>query len=198
MSTALWLLVIQGTLGALDTLYYHEWRARLPAGLPGTRPELLLHASRDFLYALLFGSLPWVAWRGAWAAVLGLVIATEIGITLADFVIEDRVRKPLGGVFPGERCMHTVMAILYGAVLAHLVPVLLEAWRLPTGLVLESAPVPEALRAVLSLMAVGVLGSGVRDMYAALGLPGGHWPWPVAPPLKPAQEAQEASGLSAR
>jgi hypothetical protein len=198
MSTALWLLVIQGTLGALDTLYYHEWRARLPAGLPGTRPELLLHASRDFLYALLFGSLPWVAWRGAWAAVLGLVIATEIGITLADFVIEDRVRKPLGGVFPGERCMHTVMAILYGAVLAHLVPVLLEAWRLPTGLVLEPAPVPEALRTVLSLMAVGVLGSGVRDVYAALGLPGGHWPWPVAPPLKPAQETQEASGLSAR
>jgi len=192
---ALWLFVAQGVLGAFDTLYYHEWRARLPAGLPGTRPELLLHASRDFLYALLFGSLPWVAWRGAWAAVLGLVIATEIGITLADFVIEDRVRKPLGGVFPGERCMHTVMAILYGAVLAHLVPVLLEAGQLPTGLVLEPAPVPDALRGVLSLMAVGVLGSGVRDLYAALGLPGGHWPWPVA---RKAPEAPDAPSLSAR
>jgi hypothetical protein len=180
MSTALWLLAIQGTLGALDTLYYHEWRARLPAGVPGTRPELLLHAARDLLYALLFGSLPWVAWRGVWAAVLGLIIATEIVITLADFVVEDRVRQPLGGVFPGERCMHTVMAILYGAVLAHLVPVLLAAWQLPTGLVLEPAPVPEVLRAVLSLMALGVLGSGARDFYAALGMPGGHWPWPVA------------------
>ncbi|WP_224240470.1 hypothetical protein [Hyalangium gracile] len=189
MSTALWLLAIQGALGAFDTLYYHEWRARLPAGVPGTRPELLLHAARDFLYALLFGSLPWVAWRGAWAGVLGLVIAAEIVITLADFVVEDRVRQPLGGVYPGERCMHTVMAILYGAVLAHLVPVLLEAWRLPTGLVVEPAPVPEALRAVLSLMAVGVLGSGVRDVYAALALPRGHWPWPVAAPLKPSASA---------
>jgi hypothetical protein len=183
MSTALWLLALQGVLGALDTIYYHEWRARLPAGLPGTRPELLLHAARDFLYALLFGSLPWVAWRGAWAAVLGLVISTEIVITLADFVVEDRVRKPLGGVFPGERCMHTVMAILYGAVLAHLAPALLEAWRLPTALALEPVAVPEALRVALGLMAAGVFCSGVRDLYAALGLPGGHWPWPEAPRL---------------
>ena len=27
MTWALWLLMIQGILGALDTLYYHEWRA---------------------------------------------------------------------------------------------------------------------------------------------------------------------------
>jgi hypothetical protein len=180
MSAVLWLLAIQGALGAFDTLYYHEWRARLPAGVPGTRPELMLHAVRDFFYALLFGSLPWVAWRGAWAAVLAIIIVAEIGITLADFVVEDRVRKPLGGVFPGERCTHAVMGILYGGVLAHLAPVLLAAWKLPTALALDPAPVPEGLRVVLSLMAVGVFCSGVRDLYAALGLPGGHWPWRVA------------------
>jgi hypothetical protein len=190
MSTALWLLAIQGVLGALDTLYYHEWRARLPAGVPGTRPELLLHAARDFLYAVLFGSLPWVAWRGGWAVVLGLIIAAEIVITLADFVVEDRVRQPLGGVFPGERCMHTVMAILYGAALAYLVPELWAGWQRPTALVIEPAAVPESLRTVLSLMAVGVFGSGVRDLYAALQLPGGHWPWPVA-------EASQRTGQSA-
>ena len=181
MSAVLWLLAIQGALGAFDTLYYHEWRARLPAGVPGTRPELMLHAVRDFFYALLFGSLPWVAWRGVWAAVLAIIIVTEIGITLADFVVEDRVRKPLGGVFPGERCTHAVMGILYGGVLAYLAPVLFAAWQLPTALAVEPAPVPEGLRVVLSLMAVGVLCSGVRDFYAALGLPGGHWPWRVAP-----------------
>lgn len=179
MSTVLWLLAIQGALGAFDTLYYHEWRARLPAGVPGTRPELLLHAARDFLYALLFGSLPWVQWRGAWAGVLALVIAAEVVITLADFVVEDRVRQPLGGVFPGERCMHTVMAILYGAVLAHLVPEVLAWGRLPSGFAVSPVPVPEALRWTLTLMAAGVLGSGVRDLYAAFGLPGGRWPWPA-------------------
>jgi hypothetical protein len=31
MTTALWLMAIQGAIGAFDTLYYHEWRARLPA-----------------------------------------------------------------------------------------------------------------------------------------------------------------------
>ena len=31
MTWALWLLMLQGILGALDTLYYHEWRARLVA-----------------------------------------------------------------------------------------------------------------------------------------------------------------------
>ena len=182
MSTVLWLLVVQGALGAFDTLYYHEWRARLPAGVPGTRPELLLHAARDVLYALLFGSLPWLEWRGAWAVGLALVIAAEIVITLADFVVEDRVRQPLGGVFPGERCMHTVMAILYGAVLAHLIPVLLAWGHLPTQLAVAPAPVPDALRHVLNLMAVGVLASGARDLYAALQLPRGRWPWPAVEP----------------
>jgi len=60
ITTALWLLVAQGVLGAFDTLYYHEWRARLPAGGAQSRPELLLHASRDFVYAALFGTLGWV------------------------------------------------------------------------------------------------------------------------------------------
>ncbi len=142
MTTALWLLFVQGVLGAFDTLYYHEWRARLPARVPGTRPELLLHAARDFFYALLFGTLPWLAWRGAWASVLGLIIAVEIFITLADFVVEDTVRRPLGGVFPGERCTHAIMGILYGAVLAHLVPEVLAWTRLPTGLVVAPRPSP--------------------------------------------------------
>ena len=179
MSTALWLLAFQGALGALDTLYYHEWKARLPARVPGTTPELRLHAARDFLYALLFGSLPWLAWRGVWAAVLALVVATEIVITLADFVVEDRVREPLGGVFPGERCMHAVMALLYGAVLAHLVPEMLAWWHEPTALAWAPASIPEPLRALLGLMALGVFGSGCRDAYATLQRPGGHWPWPA-------------------
>ncbi|MBM7113803.1 hypothetical protein [Archangium primigenium] len=178
MITALWLFAIQGVLGAFDTLYYHEWKARLPAHVPGARPELLLHAARDFFYALLFATLPWIAWRGAWAAVLGAVIVAEIGITLADFVVEDRVRAPLGGVYPGERCTHAVMALLYGAVLAHVVPELLANGQLPTALALAPVPIPEGLRVVLGLMAVGVFGSGARDLYAALRLPGGHWPWP--------------------
>ena len=56
--TALWLLAIQGAIGAFDTLYYHEWRARLPARGSIAAPELRLHAARDFLYTVIFGTLP--------------------------------------------------------------------------------------------------------------------------------------------
>lgn len=146
MTTALWLLAIQGVIGAFDTLYYHEWRARLPGRGPGTAPELKLHAVRDFLYAALFGTLPWLAWQGLWAALLAAVLLTEIVLTLADFVVEIRVRKPLGDVYSGERVTHAVMGILYGAMVANLLPVLWHWRSLPTALAPAEAAVPDPLR----------------------------------------------------
>jgi len=177
MTIALWLLTVQGLIGAFDTLYYHEWRARL-AGL-GARaaPELRLHALRDFLYALLFAALPWLAWHGLWTVVLAAVLMSEIVLTLSDFVVEMRVRKPLGDVYAGERITHAVMGIIYGAMVANLLPVLWHWWSLPTALVPAEAAVPEVVRWSMALMAAGVFLSGVRDLYAALGMPHGGWPW---------------------
>jgi len=177
MTAALWLLAVQGIIGAFDTLYYHEWRARLPGGGSGTALELKLHAARDFLYAVLFGTLPHLAWQGQWAIVLAAVLLTEILLTLTDFVIERRVRKPLGDVHGGERVTHAVMGIIYGAMLANLLPVLWRWWSLPTALAPIVQPSPEPLRWGLSVMAFGVFFSGVRDLYAAFGMPYGWWPW---------------------
>src|SRR5207249_3836339 len=101
----------------------------------------------------------------------------EIMLTLADFVVEIRVRKALGDVYGGERITHAVMGILYGAMVANLLPLLGDWWFRPTALVATPAPVPEALRWGLTAMAVGVFLSGVRDLYAALGMPRGGWPW---------------------
>jgi hypothetical protein len=188
METAFTLLALQGVIGAFDTLYYHEWRARLPARGRQSAPELYLHACRSILYAVLFGSLPWVAWHGAWLLALAAVIVAEIVLTLWDFVVEIRVRKMLGDVYAGERVTHAVMGILYGAMLAFLSPAL-AAWReQPTALVIGAAPVAPWLRWSLSVMAAGVLASGLRDLYAAIGLPRGNWPWPMdAPPAEPAR-----------
>ncbi|HEX8190153.1 MAG TPA: hypothetical protein VF586_17485 [Pyrinomonadaceae bacterium] len=176
MTTALWLLAAQGVIGAFDTVYYHELRARLPA-LPGARPELRLHALRALVYAVLFALLPRVEWRGAWAYALGALLAAEIFITLRDFVIEDEVRAPLGGVFAGERTTHTVMAIIYGAMLANLLPAVLGWRRAATALAPHGGAVPAGLVWLLTLMSAGVALSGLRDAYAALGLPKGGWPW---------------------
>ena len=182
MTTALWLLAIQGIVGGFDTLYYHEWRARLPGRGSVAIPELKLHAMRDFLYALLFGTLPWLAWQGPWAVVLAAVLLTEIALTLADFVVEIRVRKSLGGVTGGERVTHAVMGIIYGAMLANLLPVLWHWWSLPGAIAPTVVAVPEPLLWGLEVMAAGVVLSGARDLYAALGMPHGGWPWTVGLP----------------
>jgi len=177
MTVALWLLALQGVIGAFDTIYYHEWRARLPARGRLAASELKLHAARDFFYAVLFATLPWLAWQGAWVLALAAVIVAEIILTLTDFVVEITVRKQLGDVYGGERVTHAIMGILYGAMAANLIPVLLHWWTLPTSLPLDPPPVSSALRWTLTTMAAGVLASGLRDLYAALELPHGAWPW---------------------
>jgi hypothetical protein len=55
--------------------------------------------------------------------------------------------------------------------------VLAKAWTLRSGLVAAPAAVPDLLRWTLTVMGAGVVLSGLRDLYAALGLPGGGWPW---------------------
>jgi hypothetical protein len=177
ISTALWLLAVQGIIGAFDTLYYHEWRARLAARSAIAAPELKLHAARDVLYAVLFATLPWVAWQGAWAVVLVAILVAEIVLTLADFVTEIAVRRSLGDVYAGERVTHAVMGIVYGAMIAMLLPTLWTWWQQPTALRLAPAAVPAVLRWALVVMAVGVLVSGARDLYAAARLPHADWPW---------------------
>jgi len=177
MNIALLLLGLQGLIGAFDTLYYHEWKARLPARGHRASRELVLHASRDFLFTILFCTLPWLSWSGAWTVVLLSVFAAEIVLTLWDFVVEIAVRKDLGDVYPGERVTHAVMGILYGAMLAMLTATLLAWWQSPTGLTFRPAPVPNWIRVALTTMGVRVLISGLRDLYAALELPGGAWPW---------------------
>jgi hypothetical protein len=160
VNTAIWLLFVQALLGAFDTLYYHEYRLRLPHG-QGTRTELRLHAARDFAYAVIIGSLGFLTWNGALAWVLGAVLLAEIGITIWDFVEEDRVRR----LPAGERAMHAVMGIVDGAFLAFLVPEMLRWSTEPTGFGSSDHGFPAW---VLSGLALGVLLSGVRDAIASV------------------------------
>jgi hypothetical protein len=104
------------------------------------------------------------------------VLSAEIVLTMTDFVVEIHVRKPLGDVYAGERVTHAVMGIIYGVMAANLLPVMGSWWSRPTALVAAPAA-PAALRWGLSAMAVGVFLSGLRDLYAALGMAHGGWPW---------------------
>ena len=177
MAVALWLLALQGVVGAFDTVYYHEWRARLPGVGPQAALELRLHAARDALYAVIFATLPWFAWQGLWTIALVTVLVAEIVLTMADFIVEISARKTLGDVYGGERLTHAAMGILYGAMLANLYPTI-RVWGVrATALRWTPASTMPMLRWCLTGMALGVLLSGMRDLYASLGLRGGNWPW---------------------
>ena len=159
MKAAIWILMVQACLGAFDTLYYHEYKLRL-AHDAGTSTELRLHATRDFAYAVIIGTLGFVTWQGALAYVLAFLLFAEIVITLWDFIEEDKIRR----LPPGERAMHAIMGIVYGAFLAYLLPEMLR-WRdRPSGFGAAYHGFPAW---ILVLVATGVFLSGIRDLLAS-------------------------------
>jgi uncharacterized protein (TIGR01777 family) len=167
MNTVLGLLTIQGLLGAFDTLWHHEHECDL-AHQPAARKELSLHATRELLYAVIFSSAAWLHWEGVWAYAFIGILASEIVITLADFVEEDRSRR----LPPMERVLHTILALTYGATLALWVPELVRLIQLATGFSLVYSGVSSWL---MSLFAVGVFAWGVRDLIAVMRLGVPEW-----------------------
>src|SRR5437870_3831201 len=106
MEAVLLLLILQGLLGAFDTLYYHEVRLRL-SSVATARKELKLHAVRDFIYAVIFGSLAWINWNGLWAGVLVGLLAAEVFMTVPS-ATDLLLKSPIA---PVERSMHAVMGL---------------------------------------------------------------------------------------
>jgi hypothetical protein len=169
VETALTIMSAQALLGAFDTMYFHEYRCRLAEHGPRVAGELRLHAFRDLVYGVLFLTLPFVVWGGVLAAVLAGLIVLEICITIWDFNVEAVERQGIGGIANTERGLHIVMAVVYGAFLAHLLPHLLSWWSEPTGFRPQTG-IPVALQVLGVAFGTGVLLSGVRDYLAARGV----------------------------
>ena len=147
-------------MGLFDTIYHHELTERL-AWRPSQAGELRLHGARNLAYAVVFAAIGWTEPHGAAAIALLAVIAGDVGITLWDFVEEDRTRK-----LPAtERVTHTLLTLNYGALLVLLLP---PFWR---WAVLPISILPAYHGACSWLCAVasaGVVASGVRDWAAAI------------------------------
>ncbi|MBV7461845.1 MULTISPECIES: TIGR01777 family oxidoreductase [unclassified Acidovorax] len=179
MNTIFLLLSIQAALGAFDNLWHHELEARLPQRT-SARYELSLHAAREAIYGVVFVGLAWFEWRGAFAAVLAALLLVELGITLADFLEEDRTRR----LPPFERVLHTVLTISYGLFLGLIAPVLWAWVQQPTAMVLA----PHGwVSWLFTAYAVGVWAWSVRNTLAAIKL------YRTAPPAQP--RALHARGL---
>lgn len=124
------ILFLQALMGAFDNLWHHELGARLPQRA-SARHELALHAAREAIYGLLFIGLAWFEWHGLWALVPAALLLSELIITCADFLEEDRSRN----LPPLERVLHTLLAVSFGLLLGFLAPVLLHWLQLPSAVV---------------------------------------------------------------
>lgn len=153
------LLIVQGLMGAFDTIYHHELTEDL-AHHPSARKELGIHAVRAVLYGVLFAAMAHLAFHGVWVLAVTALIAVEVALTLWDFVVEDNSRK----LPPTERVLHTLLAINGGALFGLYAIHLVQWFKLPS----EVVALDLGWRAwLLTLFAVGVAASGVRDGFAA-------------------------------
>jgi uncharacterized protein (TIGR01777 family) len=159
---ALELMVLQGILGAFDTVYHHEITESLPQK-NSARLELSIHSARALIYSVMFVGLSAWQWNGTWALVLMALFGIEIILTLWDFVIEDKTR-----LLPAtERVTHTILAINAGAFMALLAINAPQQMAQPTGLVWD----PYGFVSVfLFLCGIGVGLSGIRDFIAVLNI----------------------------
>ncbi len=162
MNTIFILLSVQAVMGAFDNLWHHELQARLAQRI-SARYELALHAAREAIYGIVFIGLAWFEWRGAFTAMLAALLLAELGITLADFLEEDRTRR----LPPFERVLHTMLTISYGLFLGFLAPMLLGWARLPTAMAFTSHG---WISWLCTLYGVGVLAWSVRNVRAVLHL----------------------------
>jgi hypothetical protein len=153
-------LVLHGLLGGFDTLYNHEWDARLPQQ-PSAALELKLHAARSAIYAVIFGGLAWFEWHGALVIVLAALVVAEFTLTLIDSVVEDRTRT----VAATERVVHMMLGVSTGAWTGFVFYTgFTEWWRQPTAL----GPTGYGeVSWLLTFFALAVLISAVRDAAAA-------------------------------
>lgn len=162
MTPVFLLLSVQAAMGAFDNWWHHELQARLPQR-PSARYELALHAAREAIYGVVFFGLAWFAWHGAWAALIAALLLTELGITLADFLEEDRTRR----LPPLERVLHTLLTISYGLFLGLMAPVLWGWLQQPTALVVA----PHGwVSWLFTAFALGVWAWSVRNLRAVLRL----------------------------
>jgi putative Mn2+ efflux pump MntP len=152
------LLVVQGALGAFDTMLNHEWIERL-AHRPQARTEIGIHSIREAIYGNLFAGLAWFEWHGAFAIWIAALLFGEVGITAWDEFIENKTRM----LPQNERVLHVFLTINLGLIIAVLVPRLLEWISLSNGLKAVSYG---ALSWVLSAFALASIGWSARDFFA--------------------------------
>lgn len=166
METPTYILFVLGIFGGTDILLYHS----ISHGIrfhQDSRAELIVHSLRGPTYAALFLLVPNFAIHGGFFWMLIAIFALDLAISLADFALEGESRKFFGGLPTGEYVLHTVLAMLFGALVTSVFYGAGDWAGEPTSLMYDPADVPVWLRGLLAIMAVLVFCSGAMDAQAA-------------------------------
>jgi hypothetical protein len=182
METATYLLFLLGILGAVDIAIFHSIAHGIRSR-PDSVMELFTHSLRGPTYATLFVIIPNFRMQGAFAWVLIAIFVIDLGISIWDFWLEQGSRRFLGGLPSGEYVLHTISAMLFGALVTSVMFEIGTLLKGNTGFVYSPANVPWLLRAVMLIMAALVLVSGMQEAFAALRLKGAKKRNPTEDPI---------------
>ena len=164
-----WLLFVVGCLGALDIALYHSLSHGIRSH-PDSRWELVTHSLRGPTYALLFLVVPNFSLQGWWFGALAALLVLDVAISLVDFALERKSRLFFDGLPSGEYVLHSIIAMVFGAMCASIVFEGGHGFREVTMIAYVPAEVPTVLRAVFVVMAALVLASGIQDAFAVVRL----------------------------
>jgi hypothetical protein len=110
----------------------------------------------------MFAGVAWFEWHGAWGWAMFALMAAEVGVTLADSVLEDRTRR-LSAV---ERINHMLLMLNTGAYMGFFALQVAAQWQSPLDGIVPARH-PPLLAWLLTACAVAVLVWAVRDAVAA-------------------------------
>lgn len=112
MPPYVYVLLLHGVLGFLDIVVNHELLAKLPKR-GDAAPEEALHAARETIFALLFASLAWYQWHGAWIWFIAALLLAEVIVSAYDVIVEGDTR-----VLPvPESVLHLLLFISLGVLI---------------------------------------------------------------------------------
>jgi hypothetical protein len=165
VETAFYLLLVIGTIGFFDVLFFHWYRCRL-AERPECHREVFWHTARHLVYALQFLWVANLRFHGAALLALAVLYAADVVVAWSDVWEETASRKPQGGLPRGEYFTHVVLSVLVGCYLMSVAHAVWPDRLLPAAVVVDPPRVPALLRGLMTVMGLSALGVFVLDLQA--------------------------------
>jgi hypothetical protein len=162
MTSAFYLLLVIGHLGAFDVVYFHIYKCKLNQR-PECQVEVIWHTARHLIYALQFLCIANLRFHGWALLLLAAIYVADVFIAWSDVWEETASRRNQNGLPRAEYMMHIMLTFMVGC---YILLVGQNVWPdrlLPAAVIVDPPHVPFALRLYMSGMGMGALGMFVHD-----------------------------------